>query len=115
MNNNSSPDTISEVLPKRGRGRPVKYNTPEEKKEKRKEYCRAWYAEHKDENNEYHRIKYHENPEKFIQNTGHRQGVGRDAFRLLSDLWKSNLIHIEDEKYRNMIEDLIVHEKRIYA
>jgi hypothetical protein len=114
MNNDSSIETVSEVLPKRGRGRPVKYSL-EEKQEKKREYCKTWYVEHKERHNENNRAKYHENPEKFIQETCKRQGVGRDAFRLLSDLWKSNLIHIEDEKYRNMIEDLIVHEKRIYA
>ncbi len=116
MNIETSPDSRSDVsVVKRGRGRPTKYATLGEKQEKKKEQCRAWYAEHKEENNEYHRIKYREDPEKSKQRTTHRQRITGDAIRLLRELWEANQLQVTNDRFKTMIEDLVVHNKSIYT
>lgn len=96
----SSPNTIIEEQPKRGRGRPAKYSK-EEREQKYKEVKYKWIDEHKEacaiQSKEY----YEAHKETVNQQKKQYQDRSREALRILQDIWTSdNCIIPENIKIR---------------
>jgi hypothetical protein len=95
-------DSTIEVIPaKRGRGRPAKY-TPEERKEKSKEWIKAWKKEH-----------YKNNADQEKQNAMEYQSRARSALRLLNELWLHHRDDVEfkSDRYPNLIREIVENKK----
>jgi len=103
MNNDSSIETIpqikvSEVLPKRARGRPVKYTTPEERDQKYKETKDKWTKTNIER--------------RYELNDQYGQRV-RLGYKLLCDIWNKHYLDNIDDPICQQIKCLVENKKII--
>jgi hypothetical protein len=107
-------ETNVETPVKRPRGRPAKY-APEERKDKYKEASKLWRQEHKQEYKEHRKAYYDQHSDELMKLNYDYQARARNALRLLSELLEQDQLQVRDEKYREMINDLVKNKKIIYA